>query len=254
MKTYRIDLGKSVVDIPLSPIQCETSTIKSISTFDVNNRNEDTPEELSTFLQLAKGKKRFMDIGAQHGLFSLAYLSQNPDGQAFSFEGGFNPYLGALQNKILNKSDNWHLFNMMIGDVDKLVKVCSEEKQTLALPEEEGNENRMMFSIDTANKLFDIRPDIIKMDIEGCEIRAFKGMKQTINDHQPIMCMEIHPKLVQRYGGTIDQILEFQKSIEYDVYDISLGLIENYEYILRSEQKDSHRSVWLNKHYRKLWK
>ena len=103
------------------------------------------------------------------------------------------------------------------------------------------------------DKLFDIRPDIIKMDIEGCEARAFNGMKQTISNYEPIMCMEIHPGLVERYEGSIQQILEFQKSIEYDVYDISLGLIENYEHVLRTEQKDSHRSVWLNKHYRKLW-
>jgi FkbM family methyltransferase len=47
-------------------------------------------------------------------------------------------------------------------------------------------------------------PDFIKMDIEGAEVHAMAGMRQTIARHRPAILMELHGQAAAR--GTLDAI------------------------------------------------
>ena len=102
-----------------------------------------------------------------------------------------------------------------------------------------------MFSIDMLVELFGTIPDVMKIDIEGCEYQALVGAQNTILKHKPIIFIEIHPKFLNLYQNNINQIVEFVNSIDYSVYDLNQNKVTNYLDILSTEQTDSNRTVWM---------
>jgi len=121
-------------------------------------------KEMDNFISMTKDKKVLLDIGSQFGSFSFPFISNSENKQAFAFDGGVNPFLTTSQIKIINNLTNFNVYNFLIGNADELVRCFSEPLQSLAIP---GNDTRLMFKIDTLVNMFEITPDVIKIDIEG---------------------------------------------------------------------------------------
>lgn len=61
-------------------------------------------------------------------------------------------------------------------------------------------------------------PDFIKIDIDGYETKAIRGMKNLIVESQPIILLEIHPANIRRQTGDTDRYLvEFLTKIYDDI-------------------------------------
>jgi FkbM family methyltransferase len=59
------------------------------------------------------------------------------------------------------------------------------------------------------------RLDAIKIDIEGAELRALRGMTSTIERWQPLLLMEVHPSFLQLYGDSLDRLYGFLDEVGY---------------------------------------
>jgi hypothetical protein len=199
-------------------------------------------KELKNFIELTKDKKTLLDIGSQFGSFSFSFLGNSSDKKAYAFDPGINPFLCTTQIKHINKLDNFHVFNFLIGNKNEIVSCFSEQLQSLALP---GNDIRMMFTIDTICQLLDINPDVIKIDIEGNEYQALKGMINTITNFKPIIFIEVHPKFLRNYENSVDDVLSFVESINYDILDLDRNIVQDYKTVLYNEKSDSNRTVWM---------
>jgi FkbM family methyltransferase len=70
----------------------------------------------------------------------------------------------------------------------------------------------------------DQRVDVIKIDIEGSEFRAFQGMKQLLRCQRPAILMEYFPEMLQHVGQTnpVD-LLNFLRAHGYTLHEISMG-------------------------------
>lgn len=201
-------------------------------------------KEMNNFIKLTANKKVLLDIGSQFGSFSFPFIGLSDDRQVFAFDGGINPYLTTSQIKVINNLHNFNVFNFLIGNKDELVKCFSESLQSLAIP---GNDTRLMFRIDTLTSIFNIEPDVMKIDIEGCEYQALLGAYNTIVNYQPIIFIEVHPKFLTQYQNSINDIAAFVESINYEVFDLNQNKVENYLEVLQQEQTDSNRTVWMPK-------
>lgn len=51
--------------------------------------------------------------------------------------------------------------------------------------------------------------DLIQLDIEGFEYYALKGGESTIIKHHPVLCVEMNPHWIKRYGNTLEQVEEY---------------------------------------------
>jgi FkbM family methyltransferase len=199
-------------------------------------------KELKNFIELTKDKKILLDIGSQFGSFSFSFLGNSSDKKAYAFDGGMNPFLCTTQIKHINELDNFHVFNFLIGNKNQVVSCFSEQFQSLALP---GNDIRMMLTIDTICELLKITPDVIKIDIEGHEYEALKGMINIITNCKPIIFIEVHPKFLINYGNSVDDILSFVDSINYNILDLDRNIVQDYKTVLYNEKSDSNRTVWI---------
>jgi FkbM family methyltransferase len=201
-------------------------------------------KEMENFIELTKDKKCFLDVGSQFGNFSFSFIGNDDTKKAYAFDGGINPYLVTSQIKLINELHNFHTFNFLIGNRNEQVKCFSESLQSLAIP---GDDTRLMFSIDTLCAIYDITPDVIKIDIEGAEGDALDGAINAISNYQPMIFIEIHPKFLQMYNNSVEKIVNFVENINYDVFDMNGNKVDNYLEILKQEKSDSNRTVWKSK-------
>ena len=141
------------------------------------------PVEPSTFDLLnilVKEGSVVYDIGAEIGLMSL--YCDLKGAKTYAFESRALCVSVLQKNKTLNHANKIKIIHAFVG----------------------YGENE--FSIDKAEL---VPPDVVKMDIEGGEYRALKGMKNTIQKYKPFILLEMHPrKLSQEQRNWIDRFLK----------------------------------------------
>ena len=204
--------------------------------------------EMKNFISLTKDKKCLLDIGSQFGSFSLSFIGSSKEKCSYAFDGGIHAYLVMLQTKLKNELTNLYPFNFLIGDKNEPVLCYSEELQTLALVVKDAPRDvRQMFTIDLICDIFDLQPDTIKVDIEGCEYKALTGAVETIVECKPIIFIEIHPTFIKHYDTKLSDIVNFVEKIDYNVLDLKQNRVTDYRKVLVHESTDSNRTIWVPK-------
>ena len=59
--------------------------------------------------------------------------------------------------------------------------------------------------------------DFIKIDIEGAELGALKGMIKLLKKDDTTIIMEFHPPSIEEYGAKPREIYDFMTSLGYDI-------------------------------------
>lgn len=149
----------------------------------------------------------FVDIGANIGFFTLMGANLvGEDGQVFAFEP--NPENCDLIRQSVEKNE--------FGNVNVYQNALAEIRQTFEFSVDSSNgrilheahtENTMANYTVQAITLDEVLPDLsrldlIKMDIEGAEPRAWQGMTQTIKKYRPIIIFEFSPEAIQLTSQT----------------------------------------------------
>jgi FkbM family methyltransferase len=157
------------------------------------------------FCNLIKEEMTVIDIGANLGIYTLHALKAGC--KVYSYEP--TPFTYDLLNKNIKvngylESNRAVTYNYAVGDKEKIVKfsiykgVCGQNHIT----DEEEADNTIevpVVSIDHQHEGEKI--DFIKIDIEGAEYDAFKGMKNIIQSNPDIMIlMEFAPVFIRRAG------------------------------------------------------
>jgi FkbM family methyltransferase len=135
-----------------------------------------------------------MDVGANIGMhtLSLANLVKN-EGFVFSFEPQRIAFEFFSANILLNNLTN--VFPMHAGVSDKpgemLVPVINPAKMANAAAFAiEGHETGDVVRIVTLDSIPLMRCNLIKIDVEGMELKVLEGARQTILKHRPIIFVE----------------------------------------------------------------
>ena len=61
------------------------------------------------------------------------------------------------------------------------------------------------------------RLNVVKMDIEGAEASALKGMLHTIEKFRPRILMELNRPALKRFGNTIEDVWHFFSMVSYRI-------------------------------------
>ncbi len=64
-------------------------------------------------------------------------------------------------------------------------------------------------TIDTWCERNHLYPDLIKVDVEGVEAAALRGMRRVIEAHRPMLFIEVHPNEIAASGDALDEELTF---------------------------------------------
>ena len=176
----------------------------SIDIYLLGCKTHDSEIRLCKFLiQHLKQGDTFADVGAHFGFFSLlAAQLTGPSGKVFAFEPSHNSFqvlqentLGSKSVIAINKAVNeqhlgiteFHEFPARLSEfssifVDQLNKDEWISQATVrSIP---------TISLDGYFAESPVRPNIVKIDVEGAESLVVKGMRQIVQQSRPIVIME----------------------------------------------------------------
>ena len=198
-----------------------------------------------------------LDIGANNGLFSLAYASMYKGAQVHSFE----PVSFIFDELTRNLHMNPHLS----ADVYAHNFGLSNKTETLQLsipaPEQHDRYQRFkqknvldtrLFSVlGKGEKKYDAQfipldvwadeqkikaVDFIKIGVEGYEYPVLEGALNTLTIFRPVVMFELNELTLTLSDKSEDDYLRFARELDYDVYGLQYGFRKDLLEVTSSEQ------------------
>ena len=198
-------------------------------------------ESILTWEKFVKKDSVVIDIGANIGYYTLVAAGKAESGAVHSFEPISENFL-ALQNNIrLNNLTNVIANNSGVSDMELSAPFFISADDNIGMsglkPAENFSgvsETKPIITLDNyavKNNLQKI--DLIKIDIEGNEMNALKGMTNILKKYKPILFIEVVNEHLIKFDTSADEVYSFLRSMGYEAYEIvaanNLKEIKNVE-------------------------
>lgn len=168
------------------------------------------------------GGRTFIDIGANFGYFTLLGSRMvGNNGQVLAFEP-VPINVKCIESHInVNHIANVVLEDMVISDSIGIVSFTVENNNAnshltdVHISHAKSNSRRLIdiksITLDSYLNEKNIHPDVIKIDVEGAEIKVLQGAYETLRNDKPVCIVSIHSK--ECYDGC----MEILNKLDYKV-------------------------------------
>lgn len=149
----------------------------------------------------------FLDLGANIGYYSLLAASLvGPGGQVIGFEARPDNVAMAQLSIRENGFRNVRLHALAVADEDTTLKMLAPDHTSLSEVVDAAavttDEYVAIPTVALDAMLADLeRVDVVKMDIDGGELRALRGMQQLLRRYRPTLFFEFSPYTLRRFGA-----------------------------------------------------
>jgi FkbM family methyltransferase len=180
-------------------------------------------EMLSGILSRICPEDVFLDVGSNLGLFAIfAAKVVGPRGTVLAFEPEAVAYSRLTENVRLNGLGNVKVFKMALSDGRTTCKLILGDPEAVGQSAHLGEDAGPSESVESAEYDWLVSsqslpiPRIVKMDIEGHEFAALRGMRATLSNPacSALFC-EIHPPVLPS-GVSAENVLELIRSYGFD--------------------------------------
>ena len=157
--------------------------------------------EVDKQLAIAKTLKPgqvFYDIGANTGFFSLLGAKRvGKTGKVIAVEPLPRNIGFIKEHARINNVTNITVSEIAISDYDGVGRFSVEGDSTSRISEDGGLEVRVK-TLDTLVRELGAIPDVVKVDIEGAEMKLVQGAVKTLEMYKPTIFMAIHSEDIYR--------------------------------------------------------
>lgn len=192
--------------------------------------------EMETFIQETASLKTFLDVGACVGIFSLVF-TRTPGTTAFALEPSPNAFPVLVQSCQANPNHNIIPIQLFIGETNGRPVHCGADWLHVVADEGKGDAWHRQFvgkpiaggdiictevTLDSLKDPRDgstIKPDCIKIDVEGHECKVLRGAQKTITTNRPVIFIEVHSSTLPGHGESGNTVLELLHGYGYRVLD-----------------------------------
>ena len=183
--------------------------------------------ELDTIKKCSnKNKIIFLDCGCNYGFYSFYVASLSAKNRVFAIEASKKTSKDFLKNLDLNKYSNISFFNNAISNTDDENILFNESENDW-----ESSQAHKNFKLLSISKVKSVKIDslldsldyldyqiIIKLDIEGNEMRAIQGSLKIIENMSPLIIIELS-KYIFNKRENIKYLKNFLCRYNYSIYD-----------------------------------
>jgi FkbM family methyltransferase len=193
----------------------------------------------------------FWDVGANLGYFTLLAAARlNHTGQVVAFEPGPSAYACLTGNISANPFTNILAFPVAVSDRGGAAVLYSvagqpDGRANLFTPRADQTESTKVrtVTLDGWRKPHDLTgPDFIKMDVEGSELAALTGARETLTAGDPLLLVEMKEAIFQSLGTERTEIEEFLRSFGYRPAGLFKG---RWRLCPRVQEVVSRNVLWL---------
>ena len=169
-----------------------------------------------------------IDVGAHRGEFMLgASKLVGQSGKVICFEP--NPESVAILTKDveLNAIRNATLNQCGLADREETLMLTIDRGiGTFGLPASDGDHPTIPVPVYCGdNFLAEETPALIKIDVEGFEVKVIQGMRNTIKRCSPVIITEIDSGLLEKSGSSVEELISVMTALDY--VGFTLGLRRN---------------------------
>jgi FkbM family methyltransferase len=183
-------------------------------------------EELDCFLATSRAKQTLIDVGALHGLFSLAFVYGRRDVTAFAVEPGIASCAVIDRHMRMNGLNNISLIQAAVSDRSGDLDMVAQGPHLEAIPDGElpnDVDQVVRCPVTTLDRLcqeLSIHPDLLKIDVEGYEFNVLRGAERVLREDRPTLFLEMHPAEMVRFGHTPLALVSLLAGLSYGFHDL----------------------------------
>jgi len=201
-------------------IHCRQPVNSPLLCFDIETphfewiRNHTVPDEI------------VFDVGANIGLFTVAMSTWvNRGGMVYAFEPGRKIYGDLKALVAVNKCKNVVINNMAVGSSKGSVRFNELQSNDVSREAshviQSGNSSEQGYEVeiidlDSFCQEQQLKPSLIKIDVEGFELHVIKGMKKILETMSPKLVIEIHGSVVEN-----QELIELRQILDNHSYTIT---------------------------------
>ena len=192
------------------------------------------PETMVALRRLLPKGGTFVDVGAHCGIFTLfAAHCVGPSGLVVSFEPSLREFMRLNANIALNHLDQVEVHPVAVTDNPGVIRLRIAEASHAG-----HNTLAARFAYDSVqlDRVIDVdattldsalkdlaRCDVIKLDIEGSELRALTGAVRSIARLRPALVLEVFDVALAGLGASVAELMAWLTDHGYVPYDIDLA-------------------------------
>jgi FkbM family methyltransferase len=165
--------------------------------------------EMDCFMEQTKDKKRLLDIGALHGVFSLVFATGVPFRRVVAVDASPIAFSRLLYNIHKNNLTNVTPIECALSDVSGTLRMHYEWEHAVAAGTGEIDQKYLSVTKRTGDELCELLafcPDVVKIDVEGHEVKVVKGMSRLLERTRPLVFLELHPGRIIQERDQIEDL------------------------------------------------
>ena len=215
--------------------------------------------ESELFRSKAKTDMTIIDIGANLGYYTaIASRRAGERGLVIAFEPEPNFFKILSRNISRNNMKNAICFEIAVAEKNGLTNLylSNENKGHNSIIRSEELKTSTQVKTTTLDDFLFYQKitkvDIIKMDIEGAEILALEGMKNTLIKHLPLLFLEFSPHSIIKLNRNPADFLSTLRKIGYSVFEINkarrrLDSVTDFQKFIGSIPKGKYADIYCEK-------
>jgi len=184
--------------------------------------------EIDCFIHHTRGRKKLLDVGALHGVFSLVFVAGAPDREAVAVDASPVAFAKLLYNIHRNRASNVTPVECAVSDSAGSLRMHYEWEHAVASSGEAAGRTYVSVAKESGDAVCDrlaFRPDVIKIDVEGHEVKVLRGLKETITRDKPLIFLEVHPSRIGLDGDSMADLIAVLDALAYSAEEVGGGRI-----------------------------
>ena len=168
----------------------------------------------------------FLDIGANIGYFSLLAAKHEPTAKIISFEPVSSVFKILEENISRNAAKNVKAVNAAASDKNGRREIYLSVEDNIGMSSFQKPENYSGKTEDVKVITIDewfrssglAKVDKIKLDVEGSELAAVKGMQEILQNFKPSVIVEINPETLLPFGLKPADIFSYFSQLNFSAF------------------------------------
>jgi FkbM family methyltransferase len=185
------------------------------------------PELARLMARHVKPGAMILDLGAHVGFHTLM-LSRRAGslGRVFAVEPSPATATLLMQHLRWNNCDNVQVIEALIGDEEREVAFAyrpdpmDPDGLSNSLAGDIGGKTATVRMTTIDRICAGCHPDLIKMDIEGAELLALRGARETLARAAPLLVVSVHPEPMRALGTEPEDLVAFLGAFGYEGHDL----------------------------------
>lgn len=195
-------------------------------------------------VETCRGKKCVFDVGAHIGLVSLPMsVAVGAVGSVYAFEPADSNRGFLMDHIVQNGIENIEVCSALVGDSVKENVKFFEQQQATGMNSVIVRKNSGTFretykrqcTLDSFCEERGLRPEVIKIDVEGYELSVLRGAQHLIKECAPLIFLSVHPEEIVLLGEQITDLVSLIEQMGYRIEDAEGAVPERLaldEYVL----------------------